>query len=137
MKPKEMRKESKEGGRRRKREIEETRHSKLPSMKTAADVISRLLWDEQLPIDKFTVGYVDRFKGVLEQPFTAFCWEDLASVDDFEVLAIPQHRIQYFKYSGSKVWEKATRLDVIFGSTGDDRGIVHVMKEVDLRRQSL
>ena len=26
-----------------------------------------------------------RFRGVLEQPFTAFCWEDLASVDDYEV----------------------------------------------------
>ena len=135
VKPKETRKESKEEGRRRKKEkkeVEETRHSKLPSMKTAADVISRLQWDKKLPIDKFTVGYVDRFKGVLEQPFTAFCWEDLASVDDYEVLAIPQHRIQYFKYSGSKVWEKATRLDVIFGSTGDERGIVQVMEEVDL-----
>ena len=47
------------------------------------------------------------------------------------MLAIPQHRIQYFKYSGSKVWEKATRLDLIFGSTGDQRGIVQVMEEVD------
>ena len=140
VKPKEMRKESKEEGRRRKKEakeVEETRCVKLPSMKTAADVIARLQWDRQLPIEKFTVGYIDRFRGVLEQPFTAFCWEDLASVDDYEVLAIPQHRIQYFKYSGSKVWEKATRLDVIFGSTGDQRGIVEVMEEVDLRRQSL
>ena len=140
VKAKEARKESKEEGRRRKKEkkeVEETRrHIKLPSMKTAADVISRLQWDKQLPIDKFTVGYVDRFKGVLEQPFNAFCWEDLASVDDYEVLAIPQHRIQYFKYSGSKVWEKATRLDVIFGSTGDDRGILQVMEEVDLSRRS-
>ena len=139
VKPKETRKESKGGRRRRKekKEVEETQHSKLPSMKTAADVISRLQWDKQLPIDRFTVGYIDRFKGVLEQPFTAFCWEDLASVDDYEVLAIPQHRIQYFKYSGSKVWEKATRLDVIFGSTGDQRGIVQVMEEVDLSRQRL
>ena len=47
------------------------------------------------------------------------------------MLAIPQHRIQYFKYSGSKVWEKATRLDLIFSSTGDQRGIVQVMDEVD------
>merc|ERR1719500_1891056 len=111
------------------KEVEEKKHGKLPSMKTAADVISRLQWDKQLPVDKFTVGYIDRFRGVLEQPFTAFCWEDLASVDDYEVLAIPQHRIQYFKYSGSKVWEKATRLDLIFGSTGDQRGIVQVMEE--------
>jgi len=140
VRPKETRKESKGEERRRnkkKNEVEETSLVKLPSMKTAADVISRLQWDTQLPIEKFKVGYIDRFRGVVEQPFTAFCWEDLASVDDYEVLAIPQHRIQYFKYSGSKVWEKATRLDVIFGSTGDQRGIVHVMEEVDLNRQSL
>ena len=51
-------------------------------------------------------------------------------------MAIPQHRIQYFKYSGSKVWEKATRLDLIFGSTGDQRGIVQVMEEVDSEKQN-
>ena len=84
---------------------EEKTKGKLPSMKTAADVISRLQWDKQMPVDKFTVGYIDRFipqlfvtidncifgrfRGVLEQPFTAFCWEDLASVDDYEVLFTP------------------------------------------------
>ena len=52
------------------------------------------------------------------------------------MLAIPQHRIQYFKYSGAKVWEKATRLDLIFGSTGDQRGIVQVMEEVDSEKQN-
>jgi len=137
LEPKE-RKTSKEEQRKKKKgtkEKVEERKGKLPSMKTAADVISRLQWDRQLPVDKFTVGYVDRFRGVLEQPFTAFCWEDLASVDDFEVLAIPQHRIQYFKYSGTKVWEKATRMDLIFGSTGDQRGIVQVMEDVDLQKQ--
>ena len=59
--PKE-RKTSKEEERRRKKkkEVEEKRRGKLPSMKTAADVISRLQWDKQLPVDKFTVGYIDR-----------------------------------------------------------------------------
>ena len=52
------------------------------------------------------------------------------------MLAIPQHRIQYFKYFGAKVWEKATRLDLIFGSTGDQRGIVQVMEEVDSEKQN-
>jgi hypothetical protein len=43
------------------------------------------------------VGYMDRFKGVVEEPFSSFCWgEDLASLD-WDTLAIPQHRIQYFK----------------------------------------
>merc|ERR1712192_276270 len=59
VRPKETRKESKGEERRRKKEkkeVEETVHSKLPSMKTAADVISRLQWDKQLPIENFTVG---------------------------------------------------------------------------------
>ena len=48
----------------KKKEVEGKKHEKLPSMKTAADVISRLQWDRQLPVDKFTVGYIDRFKPV-------------------------------------------------------------------------
>ena len=108
---------------------------KLPSMKTAADVISRLQWDRDLPTEHFVVGYLDRFLGVLEQPFTAFSWEDLASVDDFEVLAVPQHRIQYFKYRGEKVWDKASRLDLVFGSQGEERSIKDVMDQVDARKE--
>ena len=115
---------------------EEESVGKLPPMKTAADVISRLQWDSELPIEQFTVGYTDRFLGVLEQPFAAFSWEDIAAVDDFEVLAVPQHRIQYFKYCGQKVWEKATRLDLVFGSTGEKRDIREVMEEVDRNLQT-
>ena len=44
-----------------------------------------------------SVGYLDRFTGVVEAPFTDFCWEDIAS-QDWDTLAIPQHRIQYFKW---------------------------------------
>ena len=65
MEAKEKAKGSKEERRRKKKEkkeVEEKSHSKLPSMKTAADVISRLQWDKQLPVDKFTVGYIDRSK---------------------------------------------------------------------------
>ena len=115
---------------------EEESVGKLPPMKTAADVISRLQGDSELPMERFTVGYTDRFLGILEQPFTAFSWEDITAVDDFEVLAVPQHRIQYFKYCGQKVWEKATRLDLVFGSTGEKRDIREVMEEVDRNLQT-
>lgn len=92
------------------------------SMKTAEHVISRLLWDEKMPAENFTIGYLDRFKGILEKPFTFFSWEDLASVDNY-VLAIPKHRIQFFKYRGFKVWDKNERLDYVFGSTGNEPNI--------------
>uniref|UniRef100_A0A8D0GBL5 Leukocyte receptor cluster member 9 n=1 Tax=Sphenodon punctatus TaxID=8508 RepID=A0A8D0GBL5_SPHPU len=97
-------------------------------MKTAEDVISRLLWDPQVPSERFSIGYLDRFLGTLEQPFTAFSWEDLASASP-GVLAIPKHRIQYFKYQERVVWEKASRTDDIFGSTGSGRTILEVMEE--------
>lgn len=90
--------------------------TKKPAMKTARDVISRLLWDDSLPQEKFTVGYIDRFDGIVEKPFTALDWNDPAVVDNYS-LALPKHRIQYFKYKNRKVWDKTTRKDIVFGST--------------------
>ena len=89
---------------------------KLP-MRQATDVISRILWDPDLPSEEFTVGYLDRFVGIIEKPFSAFSWEDIASVG-MNVLAIPKHRIQYFKYRSEVVWDKRCQLDNFFGSRG-------------------
>lgn len=33
-------------------------------------------------------------------------------------MAIPRHRIQYFSYKGQCVWDKDSRTDHVFGSTG-------------------
>ena len=108
----------------------EREERKKPPMKTAADVIKRLQWDEQLPQEIFTIGYLDRFLGIVEEKFSNFSWEDLASAD-YDTLAIPQHRIQYFKYKTEKVWEKTTRLDIVFGSTGSKIGIAEFMQNLD------
>ncbi len=37
--------------------------SKKVSMKTATDVINRIIWDDDLPTEDFIVGYLDRFIG--------------------------------------------------------------------------
>ncbi|CAL1269485.1 unnamed protein product [Larinioides sclopetarius] len=103
---------------------------KKPSMKTASDVISRLLWDGSLPEDKFYVGYLDRFDGIVEKPFSALDWRDPAIVDN-HTLALPKHRIQYFKYLTRKVWDKRKRLDIIFGSTGYPLSIHDFISKVD------
>ncbi|XP_063157259.1 leukocyte receptor cluster member 9 [Candoia aspera] len=105
---------------------------KKPPMKTAEDVISRLLWDTQVPAEEFCIGYLDRFLGILEESFTSFSWEDLASVGP-GVLAIPKHRIQYFKYRDRVVWDKVSRTDDVFGSTGSGKTILEVMEEEDTR----
>jgi len=87
-------------------------------MRTADDVIKRIQWQQELNSEDFTVGYLDRFLGVQEKEFGAFSWDDIATVDDYAVLAVPKHRIQYFKYCGKVIWHKTMRLDNVFGSTG-------------------
>jgi len=115
----------------KKEDNKEKKYSKKkPSMRTAEDVINRIKWDSLLPEEFFVVGYLDRFLGVQEETFSTFSWEDLASVD-YDVLAIPQHRIQYFKYKTEKVWDKNERLDIVFGSTGSSINIMDFMEQVD------
>lgn len=89
---------------------------KVP-MKTSDAVISRILWDPDLPAEEFKVGYLDRFVGIIEKPFSSFSWEDLATVGN-NVLAVPKHRIQYFKFQEEIVWDKRSQLDNFFGSRG-------------------
>lgn len=96
----------------------DTEDAGRPKLRTAVDVISRILWDDKLEKSCFTVGYMDRFAGLVEEKFNAFCWDQPLSAVDNDTLAIPQHRIQYFKYKQVKVWDKNERLDLFFGSTG-------------------
>ena len=50
------------------------------SMKTALDVIKRIQWDEMLPSDLFSIGYLDRFTGIQEDQFTKFSsWGNIVS----------------------------------------------------------
>ena len=90
---------------------------KKAPLRQAADVISRILWDPDLQTEEFTIGYLDRFTGIIEKPFSAFSWEDLSTVGH-NVLAVPKHRIQYFKYKDQIIWDKRSQLDNVFGSRG-------------------
>ncbi|XP_032375211.1 leukocyte receptor cluster member 9 isoform X2 [Etheostoma spectabile] len=98
---------------------EEKEVNKKPRMRTADDVISRILWDPSVDGSEFAVGYVDRFLGVLERPFNEFNWDtDPCDCDYSSELALPRHRIQYFTYRGHRVWDRHSRTDRVFGSTG-------------------
>lgn len=102
---------------------------KLPSMKTAKDVINRLKWDEQLKNENFIVGYEDRFQGIIEVPVWCLNWEDdIAATGPDDKLAIPEHRIQHFKWNSEIVWERITRTDYMFGSTEKGCDIVEFIK---------
>uniref|UniRef100_A0A8C6SX20 MJ1316 RNA cyclic group end recognition domain-containing protein n=1 Tax=Neogobius melanostomus TaxID=47308 RepID=A0A8C6SX20_9GOBI len=59
------------------------------------------------------------FPGVLERPFCEFNWETNPCDCDYTTeLALPRHRIQYFTYRGQRVWDRHSRTDLVFGSTG-------------------
>lgn len=101
------------------------------SMKTAIEVIRRIQWDAMMPCEHFTIGYLDRFVGIVEEPFSRFSnWCDLPNAEQ-DALAIPQHRIQYFKYRDTKVWDRKSRVDHVFGSTGSTIGIMELMDQID------
>ncbi|XP_078491314.1 uncharacterized protein LOC144747484 [Ciona intestinalis] len=109
--------------------ISQNRKGKKPPMKTALDVINRIKWDTDLDPHAFTVAYEDRFMGTIEKGFSEFDWEnDISSVGP-DILAIPQHRIQYFKYKRRVVWDKKERIDHVFGSAGGRLDIMQVMLE--------
>ncbi|XP_008825982.1 leukocyte receptor cluster member 9 [Nannospalax galili] len=90
--------------------------AKKPALRTAADVIQRIRWDPLLDPADFTVGYADRFLGVLEEPFGAFCWDEPLAALGPGTLAVPQHRVRYFRFRGRLVWDRDSRTDLVFGS---------------------
>ena len=96
--------------------------NKKIKMKTVTDVVNRIIWDEDLDHNDFTVGYIDRFTGLKEKPFEDFSWKNPVDIDYWEEFGVPQHRIVYFKWKEHVVWDKETRKDFIFGS-GNGRGI--------------
>ncbi|XP_036451736.1 leukocyte receptor cluster member 9 [Colossoma macropomum] len=114
------RKTRKKSGRAEKAKDGEIKESeKKPRMRTADDVISRILWDSSVDPADFVVGHLDRFLGVLERPFSDFSWDtQVCDCDYSEELTIPRHRIQYFSYKGQRVWDRDSRTDRVFGSTG-------------------
>ncbi|XP_028929474.1 leukocyte receptor cluster member 9 [Ornithorhynchus anatinus] len=105
--------------------------SKKPPMKTAAAVIHRIRWDPLLDPADFSVGYLDRFLGVVEEPFDAFCWDEELGALGPGVLAVPQHRIRYFRHRGALVWDRHARIDHVFGSAGAGRTIRDRHREPD------
>uniref|UniRef100_A0A8C7BLN9 Leukocyte receptor cluster member 9 n=1 Tax=Neovison vison TaxID=452646 RepID=A0A8C7BLN9_NEOVI len=77
--------------------------AKKPPLRTAAAVIQRIRWDPRLDPADFAVGYADRFLG------------PLAALGP-GVLAVPEHRVRYFRFRGRVVWDRASRTDLVFGS---------------------
>lgn len=68
-------------------------------MRTAREVVNRILTDANLHPGDFFVGYDDRFKGPIEKDFDSFNWSSYSSVDPDADNAVPEHRILYVSVS--------------------------------------
>jgi uncharacterized protein (UPF0248 family) len=87
-------------------------------LRPASDVLHRLRWDPNLDPADYIIGYEDRFLGTRETGLER--WKTEQTDEEF----IPQHRILYFRKKlsedgiakGEVVWERATRIDKVFGS---------------------
>lgn len=103
--------------------------TKLERMRTAEDVIKRLEWDIlDHAVHGFTVGYLDRFLGVME--------ESLESRDGMW-REVPQHRIAWFKYGGTVIWDKESRTDFVFGTAnGEGKRLPAIVSEVNAAREN-
>jgi len=67
----------------------------------------RVKWDPQYDINDFVVVYEDRLMGgMMEKPMSEWTKD--------EVDSIPFHRIWQFKNKGQIVWDRKSRLDLLF-----------------------
>lgn len=75
-------------------------------LKTSQEVYNRIRWDSRFDPSKFVIGYETRDQGMCE-----------IALEDFDRNGdIPWHRIWYFRDDKTFVWDRRTRLDLIFGS---------------------
>ncbi|MET7398623.1 RNA repair domain-containing protein [Dactylosporangium sp. NPDC005572] len=70
------------------------------------EVVSRIRYDATLDAGRFVVGYEERGAGIREAPLPAF----VAGGD------VPWHRVQYVKAGERTVWDRRSRVDLVFGS---------------------
>ncbi|EFA85964.1 hypothetical protein PPL_01197 [Heterostelium album PN500] len=75
----------------------EDRKSRLPS---SEEIYNRIKWSCAINanIEDFSILYEDRFIGLKEVPYI-----------EFELGAIPLHRVKSFKYQNNLIWDRTTR----------------------------
>jgi len=69
-------------------------------LKGADQIVNRIKWDKKQNMNEFTVGYDDRFLGIMDIPFVEFALK----------ADIPSHRIYYFKRNGEIVWDRTNKI---------------------------
>ncbi|KAF7948377.1 uncharacterized protein EAE97_003788 [Botrytis byssoidea] len=91
---------------------------KSPPLRTAKDILHRLLHDPSYSIENHLIGYRDRHAGVMFK--NASDWK----LDTMDEEWIPEHKVLYFiqtlpdKNKKKFIWHREQKLDLLFGSGG-------------------
>jgi hypothetical protein len=85
-------------------------------LRPAREVAQRILWDSNLDPSDFIVGYRDRFRATIAEVAFTEPNTSVQGPERLHVLALPEHRIEYFLFRKRLVWSKALRRDLVFGS---------------------
>lgn len=93
-------------------------------MKTGEEAISRVESDARLDKRHVRVGYLDQSLGLQEKPLTELDFKS----DPSSSSSSSKYRIQYLKYAQEIIWDKDSRTDLLFGSTGSSQTIYDVVK---------
>jgi uncharacterized protein (UPF0248 family) len=79
-------------------------------LKGADIIFQRIKWDEAIDKKEVIIGYLDRFKGIMEINFN-----DFKGVHEDYKEGIPLHRIRYYKINNKIVWDREKRVDLLTG----------------------
>ena len=102
-------------------------HAKKSSAKTIDDVLSHLESDTRLDKRFVRIGYLDQHQNLQEKSLDSFDSKtDLPTFTDRQTNS--KSRIQYLKYANELIWDKDSRVDLIFGSTSNQQTISDVIK---------
>lgn len=83
-------------------ESEAVLNVKKEKLRTAKNIIDKITWDPNMKAEDFRVGFLDKFEGILEMPFS-----------ELEGSEIKDYRIEYFKRGKEVVWDKKKRIDIL------------------------
>jgi uncharacterized protein (UPF0248 family) len=84
----------------------------------AKEVLRRIQWDYSLDPADFSVLHYDRVEDSLMESQMDAPNTSVKGGERLLVMAIPEHRIAAIKYKERIIWDKASRIDRVFGSMG-------------------
>src|SRR3989338_11618439 len=79
--------------------------AKKQRLRSSEKVYNQIKWSGQLPAEEFSIGYLDRFVGMVTRSLIGWC-EDATDSKNH----IPWHRVYWIKRNGPLVWDRESRL---------------------------